>query len=1376
MIMNYRLSKCCSVLLCLLFFFSHSVKAQNALETTRLALMADGKVKEFSLNSGLQTISSISFNESAALPASEAKLMIKQYFNLDVPGEEIRLQTSSVLKSGIEIQRYKLFFNGIPVVHSSYNVMTRNNKIVAVNAESYLLSTDFSVTPSLSADDARLKALDFVSAKTYAWQALEQDKVKAAGNTALVQKLDRLIEEHYPGGELVIAKNKYGDGQARLAWKFDVYAVEPLGRWYIYVDALTGKIILRDAIIKHTDDKATKQSPKTENMLQPDSRKKSPDDLQQPVPYSPLASELATGTTRYAGTRTFYTTRLSVPVAGMNDPNNTAAPLQYSGVDPRVPVVGPIDVFILKDDTRGGGIETYDMNGAGGAPVSVPALQSQALAFLDKDNIWQNEVAAGTNEDLIRGATSNGSNGAHEATNDDYALDAHWGAAMVYDYWKNIHNRLSFDNENTSIKSYVHYGPAYDNAFWNGSVMTYGDGSGTSANGFRPLTSLDVCGHEIGHGVCSFTADLVYQGESGAMNEGLSDIWAACVERYVKTTLDPALPFQYFQVGEQIAADNIGLRRMDNPKAKTDPDTYGGQYWANPNCTPTLANDQCGVHNNSGVLNKWFYLLVQGPLTTTGAPGYTDDGLADLGAVINGGNNYGALGPTGSGEFLGIGFTKAEAITYLMELLLTPNSTFANARTASITAARTLYGQCSQEEKSVTDAWFAVNVGASYTTCGLPTISAATLITDVKETAGGGCIRFNEYNINTNLTVIQPSPVTVTFTVGATTMSADEYALSAPSVTYAPGETGLKTIKLRIYDDAMVEADETITINVNSASPAYSTSFNFTVRNDDINPIVGGVQTLLNENFESTAVGSLPAGWQEVDVTTGHTIRWAVRQNGTAPLAWTGKRAIVELIAVPGQATYDAAVTAQIILKTPIINATGLNAVRVQFVYQAGGEPACNPACDYGELVYSFDGTNFSVFGGGISPVMYNQFTDANYDFTLPPSFSGKQFYLGILWYNDALVGTVASITIDNFNVTAKGSAIESALASTVSEKVNAETGKPSYFYSTSDNELLARVSNSTAHNYGCISTTVEKAGSSGFELYVVGNDHHRVADKIIRLTPAVNNASGAYNISLYFTEAEITALEAYTGFSRTQFYIYKTSANPYTGATAANTVRTAATYTALPGVGGSFSASFSTGFSAFALGAAINIPLPINCLEFKAVKKENSVQLVWKVNQEINNSRFEIERSFDGVLYSIIGTVLANATSNGIYNFTDANLSGKRVYYRLKQIDRTGENRYVCTILSVSLDNADKFSISKVYPNPSAGESFVNVYTSDAKTISMEYVNTLGQVFNQHSMLLQPGTTRVTLKLNVRSSGNFIVRFRDEDGNLLGYQKFSRL
>jgi len=1371
--MRNRLLKCSALLLLLLFVFSSKSFAQDDMQQTRKLLREDKKLKSFSINEELQTVSVVSFKEDAAVNAADAKAVISNYFDLSNPGTELRLQSSNTLRSGIVVQRYKLFVNNIAVVHSAYNVMVQGNKIVSIHAESYSIPQNFSTTPSLTADNARAKALDFVSAKKYAWESLAEDKLKAVGNAALIQQLDKLIAEHYPQGELVISKNKYGNGQARLAWKFDVYSTEPLGRYYIYVDAENGKILLRDAIIKHTGEKTEKQDAVISRTTT--NHKLQTTNITQLPPYSPLASELATGTTRYAGTRNFYTTRLTVPLLGTTDPNNTAAPLQYSGADPRTPVFGPLDVFILKDDTRGGGIETYDMNTAGGLPISVPTLQTTALAFVDKDNNWINEVAAGTNEDLVRGTTSNGSNGADEAFNDDYALDAHWGAEMVYDYWKNVHNRLSFDNLNSAIKSYVHYGPAYDNAFWNGSVMTYGDGSGTLATGFKPLTSLDVCAHEIGHGICSFTSDLVYESESGAMNEALSDIWAACVERYVNVNVDPTLPYFPFQVGEQIAADNIGLRRMDNPKAKSNPDTYGGQYWSNPVCTPTLANDQCGVHNNSGVLNKWFYLLVQGPGTTTGSPGYTDDGIADNGAVINGGNNYGALGPSGTGEFLGIGFAKAEAITYLMEQLLTPNATFAQARLASISAVRALYGECSQEERSVTDAWFAVNVGASYTSCALPVISVSALLTDVLETAAGtACVRYNEYNINTNLTVAQGAAVTVNFSVGATTMNADEYALSAPSVTYNIGETGLRTIKLRIYDDAMVETDESITVNVTSATPALSTSFTFDVRNDDIDPVFGTSISLLNENFESTAVGSLPAGWSVINKTAAPTIQWAVRQNGLVPLIWTGKRAIIEQTLIQGQATYDQLAEAQVILKTPLINATGLNAVKVQFTFQAGGEPACTPACDYAQLLYSLDGITFNTMVGASAP-LYLTLLDSVYSTVLPSYLNNKQFYLGVIWLNDANAGTSASVTIDNFTVTANGSVVETVLASTTGEKVNAETGKPSYFYSSTDRELIARISNSTAHDYGCVSTTLEKAGTAGFELYVSGIDHHRVADKISRINPTTNNVAGSYNITLYFTEAEIAALEAYTGLTRNQFFIYRTTANPYTGANAGNTAFTAATYTAIAGIGGSFSANFSTGFAAaFAVGASISIPLPVNCIDFKAVKKDNSVQLVWKVNQEINNSHFTIERSENGISYSPVATVIANAGNNGNYSYADMNPPGQRVYYRLVQTDKDGTKKYVCSILTVSLDNSDGFTIGNVYPNPSSAESFVNIYTSKARTVSMEYVNALGQVFSNHSVQLQPGTTRVALKINA-VAGNFIVRFRDEKGIVLGYQKFSR-
>ena len=137
--------------------------------------------------------------------------------------------------------------------------------------------------------------------------------------------------------------------------------------------------------------------------------------------------------------------------------------------------------YRLRDTSRGGGIETYN------ARQSNSYLD--AVDFTDADNNWTEY---------------------NNAVFDNAALDAHWGAQAVYDYWKNVQGRDSYDGRGATIKSYVHFDDdpndrvGYDNAFWNGSVMTYGDGAST----FQPLTSLDVCAHEIGHAICSSTANL----------------------------------------------------------------------------------------------------------------------------------------------------------------------------------------------------------------------------------------------------------------------------------------------------------------------------------------------------------------------------------------------------------------------------------------------------------------------------------------------------------------------------------------------------------------------------------------------------------------------------------------------------------------------------------------------------------------------------------------------------------------------------------------------------------------------------------------------------------------------------------------------------
>ncbi|MEZ4849341.1 MAG: M4 family metallopeptidase [Bacteroidia bacterium] len=148
------------------------------------------------------------------------------------------------------------------------------------------------------------------------------------------------------------------------------------------------------------------------------------------------------------------------------------------------------------------------------------------------------------------------------------------------------------------------YSSNYVNAFWDGTRMTYGDGDGVN---YGPLVSADITGHEITHGVTEYSANLVYQRESGALNESFSDIFGEMIEFHATGSND-------WQMGTDIGIGGSGaIRSMNNPNLYGDPDTYGGSNWYNPNCgTPTQFNDYCGVHTNSGVQNKWFYILAAG--------------------------------------------------------------------------------------------------------------------------------------------------------------------------------------------------------------------------------------------------------------------------------------------------------------------------------------------------------------------------------------------------------------------------------------------------------------------------------------------------------------------------------------------------------------------------------------------------------------------------------------------------------------------------------------------------------------------------------------------------------------------------------------------
>lgn len=213
-----------------------------------------------------------------------------------------------------------------------------------------------------------------------------------------------------------------------------------------------------------------------------------------------------------------------------------------------------------------------------------------------------------------------------------------------------------------------------DNAFWDPTYkrMTYGDGQSL----FDALTSVDVIGHEIGHGVCSSTANLVYQNEPGAINEGLSDIWGSMIEYFAEPTK------QTYNIGEDIMLGGGSLRSMSNPNSSlnSQPDTYNGTYWYSGSA------DHGGVHTNSGVINYWFYLLAEGGSDTN-----------DIGNTFN---------------INGIGKEKASKIVYRAEsIYFTSTTNYSQARLLTIQVAKDLYGEASIEAATTCQSWFAVGVG-----------------------------------------------------------------------------------------------------------------------------------------------------------------------------------------------------------------------------------------------------------------------------------------------------------------------------------------------------------------------------------------------------------------------------------------------------------------------------------------------------------------------------------------------------------------------------------------------------------------------------------------------------------------------------------------
>lgn len=287
---------------------------------------------------------------------------------------------------------------------------------------------------------------------------------------------------------------------------------------------------------------------------------------------------------------------------------------------------------------------------------NISTVTTNAVELIDNNNNWTAAEYASSKNDM--------------------GLDVHWGLQKIYDYLYSAYSINSFDDAGKAIDAFFRYGTNTDNAFWDPTLNVLLFGQGGSK--FRPLASLDVVAHEFGHGITDFQIGWGGTFDQSAFKEGLSDIWGAILEQRIR-------PNNTWKIGEQVALTKPQLRNIqytNDPNSLSKmADTYGS----------TQYNNTTDYYVRSGVFSHWFYILANG-----------ENGTNDIGS------SYAVSG-------IGLDLAEELIVEAVFNNYLDGTTSYAAIRTAIINAAQTIFCENSQELRSVTDAWYAVGVGAKYT-------------------------------------------------------------------------------------------------------------------------------------------------------------------------------------------------------------------------------------------------------------------------------------------------------------------------------------------------------------------------------------------------------------------------------------------------------------------------------------------------------------------------------------------------------------------------------------------------------------------------------------------------------------------------------------
>ena len=590
-----------------------------------------------------------------------------------------------------------------------------------------------------------------------------------------------------------------------------------------------------------------------------------------------------------------------------------------------------------------------------------------------------------------------------------------------------------------------------------------------------------------------------------------------------------------------------------------------------------------------------------------------------------------------------------------------------------------------------------------------------------KTTGTSGCRNHTDYTLQMSIANAPVGDAIVTLNVqpsSTATLGTDfnittngSFTSPSATLTFTNGATSAKTITVRIYDDAEIEGPELIKIGYSISGTTTAKKgagfqiYTFNIVDKDFAPVSDGSGLFSSGIANGTGYLFSPFRADKLK----HRMQSIYTAAELRAAGFAGKGNITDLqlyVTTQTTTTFNGFTISMANTLSPNLN-YGFLADPLTQVYF--GDYTTSPA----DLSNNPTANNFTFSTpfawDGVSNVVIQ------FCFQVGPALAGAQYTVES---NAAPLGTGVSTSVfSNYtNETAAGCALDEAAAddnrpritfhasfagTTVATALNTTQtenldGNSDLYYYSSTGEILGRIKNTGSNNYSCTQVIIDRAGT-GATPFWNNNSVNYLMDKTFRILPANNSPNGTYEVTFYFTKAEVDGWESATGQTFSNIQVVKvpgqvsitTPSNPEPGGIGSTQI-------VMPlvenfGTKYAVTATFNNGFSGFGFGIpGVKNTLPIVLLDFTGSLQGEHSLLEWTTASETNSKQFELQKSFDGINFSKISVIKAagNSTVNQQYSFLDPAVAPEISYYRLFMVDKDGNGK-LSNVVTIKNTNA---------------------------------------------------------------------------------------